>query len=88
MAEPMMGVIGGPPLPKADPLLDLELPRGGTIRQTAEAEVRSQLGILGVSNAHTRPFNEVTLDYWRMLRRIGDAASEKAISEWLAQHRT
>jgi hypothetical protein len=86
MAEPLIGSIGVP-LPKNDPLNDLILPSGTIVRFAPDGALRTELGNLGIRNAHTRPRNEIVQDYWQMMRRIADDAGSKAVAEWLAQHR-
>jgi hypothetical protein len=66
---------------------DLELPSGSTVRLASDSSLRTQLGILGIARAHTRPKDQIVLDYFKMIKRVHDAAGAAAVDAWLWQHR-
>jgi len=65
----------------------LPLPNSKTVDETSSEELRSIFDRLGIDRAHSRPRNELLADYERLLKRIGDEASAKAIDAFLKSKR-
>jgi hypothetical protein len=66
---------------------DLKLPSGRTIGETDTDSLRHEFARLGVAEAQTAGRHILCQRYAELLAAIGEAASEKAIAEFLESKR-
>jgi hypothetical protein len=65
----------------------LKFPNGKTIGATDTDTLRHEFARLGIADAHTAGRHILCDRYAMKLMQIGEAASEKAIAEWLESKR-
>jgi len=64
----------------------LPAPGGGTIGEWPNERVRPYFARIGLDGAHTSGREVLCQKYGQLLRKVHDAAGEKAVVDWLKQY--